>query len=145
MVLRRDYTQDAVNAARSVLLEIAHLLGEYRDDMVVVGGWVPELILPPEGVEHIGSIDVDVALNHRRLTEVGYKSIAELLLSRGYQEGKQPFIFHREVQTNDHIITVEVDFLAGEYEGTSRKHRTQKVKICDPEKPEEWTWHLKCH
>jgi hypothetical protein len=134
MVLRKDYTKDAVNAARSVLLEIAHLLGEYRDDMVVVGGWVPELILPAEGVEHIGSIDVDVALNHRRLTEVGYKSIAELLLSRGYQEGKQPFIFHREVQTNDHIITVEVDFLAGEYEGTSRKHRTQKVQDMRPRK-----------
>ena len=81
-------------------------------------------MLPAEGVEHIGSIDADVALNHRGLTEVGYKSIAELILSRGYQEGKQLFIFHREVQTNDHIINVEVDFLAGEYEGSNRKHRT---------------------
>lgn len=65
MVLKRDYTLDAVNAARSVLLEVAHLLGEYSEDIVIVGGWVPDLILPVEGVEHIGSIDVDVALNHR--------------------------------------------------------------------------------
>ncbi len=134
MVRRRDYTEDAVNAARSVLLEIAHLLGEYREDMVIVGGWVPDLILPAQGVEHIGSIDVDVALNHRRLTEVGYQSIAKLLLSREYREGKQPFIFHRDVQTDDLIVTVQVDFLAGEYEGTGKKHRTQKVQDMRPRK-----------
>ena len=134
MVLKRDYTEDAVNAARSVLLEVARLLGEYREDMVIVGGWVPDLILPIEGVEHIGSIDVDVALNHRKLTEVGYKSIAELLLSRGYRQGKQPFIFHRDVIVRDLTVTVQVDFLAGEYEGTGKKHRTQKVQDMRPRK-----------
>ena len=134
MVLRRDYTEEAVNAARGVLLEVARLLGEYSEDIVIVGGWVPDLILSVEGVKHIGSIDVDVALNHRRLTEVGYRSIAELLISRGYRQGKQPFIFHRDVQTNDRTITVEVDFLAGEYEGTGKKHRTQKVQDMKPRK-----------
>jgi hypothetical protein len=102
--------------------------------MVIVGGWVPDLILPIEGVEHIGSIDVDVALNHRKLTEVGYKSIAELLLSRGYRQGKQPFIFHRDVIVRDLTVTVQVDFLAGEYEGTGKKHRTQKVQDIRPRK-----------
>jgi len=134
MVLKRDYTLDAVNAARSVLLEVAHLLGEYSEDIVIVGGWVPDLILPVEGVEHIGSIDVDVALNHRTLTEIGYKSIAELLLSRGYYQGKQPFVFQRDVKTNDQTVTVQVDFLAGEYEGTGKKHRTQKVQDIRPRK-----------
>jgi hypothetical protein len=134
MVRKRDYTADAVKAARSVLLEIARLLGEYREDMVIVGGWVPDLIFSVEGVDHIGSIDVDVALNHRRLMEVGYKSIAKLLLSRGYRQGKQPFIFHRDIQTNDHTVTVQVDFLAGEYEGTGKKHRTQKVRDMWPRK-----------
>ena len=134
MVIKRDYTEDAVSAAHSVLLEVAHLLGEYRQAMVIVGGWVPDLILPVEGVEHIGSIDVDVALNHRMLTVVGYKSIAELLIARGYRQGKQPFIFHRDVLINDHTVTVQVDFLAGEYEGTGTKHRTQKVVDLRPRK-----------
>lgn len=134
MVLKRDYTEAAVNAAHSVLLEIAHLLGEYSEYIVIVGGWVPDLILPVEGFEHIGSIDVDVALNHRMLTVVGYKSIADLLVSRGYRQGKQPFIFHRDVQMDDHTVTVQVDFLAGEYEGTGKKHRTQKVQDMSPRK-----------
>ena len=42
----RDYSGDLVEAAHSVLLELVRLLGEYRDDLVVVGGWVPQLILP---------------------------------------------------------------------------------------------------
>ena len=38
---RRDYTAEAVAAARSVLIELVQLLGEFRDQMVVasqVGG-----------------------------------------------------------------------------------------------------------
>jgi hypothetical protein len=124
----RDYATDQVEAARSVLLELVHLLGEYREDIVVVGGWVPLLILPTGSEHHVGSIDVDLALNHRTLRDAGYATIQALLLRRGYeQDPRQPFIFHRAVVVNGNKISVEVDFLAGEYEGTGPKHRTQPV------------------
>jgi hypothetical protein len=45
MVTKKDYTAEAVEAARLVLIELIHLLGEYRDHIVVVGGWVPDLLL----------------------------------------------------------------------------------------------------
>jgi hypothetical protein len=124
---RLDYTAQAVEAARSVLLELSHLLGEYRDDIVVIGGWVPELLISRGEIHHVGSMDVDLALNHRNLQEAGYQTIQELLLSRGYQQGTQPFVFHRRVRVGDHEISVEVDLLAGEYQGTGSGHRTQKV------------------
>ncbi len=38
MVTLRDYPPIEVQAARAVLLELAHLLGEYRQDVVLVGG-----------------------------------------------------------------------------------------------------------
>jgi len=124
----RDYSVDQVEAAHSVMLELAHLLGEYRDDIVVVGGWVPQLILPSAPLQHVGSIDVDLALNHRHLKDAGYATIQALLLRRGYeQDPRQPFIFQRTVSVNGNSIKVEVDFLAGEYQGTGRKHRTQHV------------------
>ena len=44
MVTKKDYTAEAVEAAHSVLIELIHLLGEYRDHIVVVGGWVPDLL-----------------------------------------------------------------------------------------------------
>ena len=65
----RDYSGDVVEAAHSVLLELVRLLGEYRDDLVVVGGWVPQLILPSEPLNHVGSVDVDLAFNHRNLRD----------------------------------------------------------------------------
>jgi hypothetical protein len=128
MVVRGDYTQEQVEAAHSVLLELTRLLGEYRNEIVLVGGWVPALLLP-EGVDkHIGSIDVDLAFKHRTLQEPGYQMIRKLLQSRGYVEGKQPFIFHRKVKVGNRTVEVEVDLLAGEYEGTGKSHRTQRVQ-----------------
>jgi len=124
----RDYSGDQVEAARSVLLELVRLLGEYRDDIVVVGGWVPQLILPQTPLQHVGSIDVDLALNHVTLQDPGYATIQALLLKRGYERHpKQPFIFYRTVDIGGNPIKVQVDFLAGEYEGTSKAHRTQQV------------------
>ena len=43
---RTDYSADAVAAARAVMLELVRLLGEFRDEIVIVWGWVPELLLP---------------------------------------------------------------------------------------------------
>ena len=68
-----DYTAEAVEAARSVLIELNNILGEYRDATVLVGGWIPGLLLPAADERHVGSIDVDLALNHKQLTEAGYR------------------------------------------------------------------------
>ena len=64
----------------------------------------------------------------RNLREAGYATIQALLARCGYeQDPRQPFIYHRTVVVNGSAIKVEVDFLAGEYEGTGAKHRTQPV------------------
>ncbi len=118
---RIDYTAAAVEAARSVLIELTHILGEHRDDMVVVGGWIPELLIPQSQERHVGSIDVDLALNHKELTEAGYRMIGEILLQHGYaQDKEQPFVFRKPVRGQ----VVQVDFLAGEYGGTGKSRRT---------------------
>jgi len=105
-----------------------HLLGEYRENIVLIGGWVPDILLSKEGESHVGSIDVDLALNHKKLKDEGYRTIRELLLNRGYKEGDQPFAFERTVDVSGNEVVVEVDFLAGEYEGTSI--RRLKCKVC---------------
>ena len=134
MVSRRDYSVVIVEAARSVMLEVIRLLGEYQNDIVVVGGWVPELLLTNAEEKHVGSIDVDLALNHRSISEVGYKTIMEHLLAHGYIQGNQPFIFLRTVVIGDQEVQVQVDFLAGVYAGTGKKHRTQRVQDMRPRK-----------
>lgn len=129
-----DYPPDAVEAAKSVLVELVHVLGEYRDDMVIVGGWVPPLLMP-ESTGHVGSTDVDVALNHLAESDEVYARISESLRANGYhQDERQPFIWYREVETGGEPVTVEVDFLAGEYGGRGKRHRTQRVQDLQPRK-----------
>jgi len=128
MVTRRDYTADAVAAAKSVLIELVHLLREYREHTVLIGGWVPELLLSGSTSLHVGSMDIDLALDHRRIKAAGYKMIRELLLGRGYVQGKQLFVYYREVESGNKTIRVQVDFLSGEYAGTGKGRRHQKIQ-----------------
>lgn len=124
MVTKGDYNAKQVAAARAVLLELMLLLGEYRDHLVLVGGWVPEFLISQPNKRHIGSIDIDLAVDHTALTEAGYRTIRQLLLDKGYvQDNRQPFIFRREINS----VIVEVDLLSGEYGGTGKSRRHQKI------------------
>ncbi|HQZ28071.1 MAG TPA: nucleotidyl transferase AbiEii/AbiGii toxin family protein [Verrucomicrobiales bacterium] len=129
-----DYDHAEVQAARSVMLELVRILGEYREMIVLVGGWIPSLILPqPDdpGDRHCGSLDVDLALDHRNLCEGGYETIHQLLIAHGYEQaGGQPFQYVRKVGE----FSIRVDLLAGEYGGTGQSRRTQKVQDVRPRK-----------
>ena len=128
MVTRADYNQIAVNAAYSVLIELIRVLGEYRENIVLIGGWVPQILFQNKGEQHTGSIDIDLALDHRQITDDGYKGIHDMLVDRGYRQGKQPFIFHRTVEIEETEVSVQVDLLSGEYEGTGKSHRHQRIQ-----------------
>jgi hypothetical protein len=125
---RVDYPDLATEAARMVMLELVRILGEYKDSMAIVGGWVPELLFANAQPKHVGSIDVDIALDHRTIDAAAYRTIRDHLAAHAYEEGAQPFIFFRTVTIGGQPVKVQVDFLAGEYQGTSKSHRHQKVQ-----------------
>lgn len=129
MTTRRNYNAEALQATKTVLIELVQILGEFRDHVVVVGGLVPGLLLQDAAEPHIGTLDIDLALDFRNIPEASYQTLLKALTSRGYRRGGQPFQFLRDVPSSDRYpITVEVDLLAGEYGGTSRSHRTQVVQ-----------------
>lgn len=147
MVSKSRYSDKEVNACKSVLLEIVHLMGELKDEMVIIGGWTPSFLFPMQtkGVfdsaifnpnvfytdePHIGSLDIDVALNFSKIPDETYQTILKAFLRRGYTQDKdQPFRFFRKVHVEgSDPVDVEVDLMAGEYGGTSKGHRTQKVQ-----------------
>ena len=127
---RRDYNALYVEAARRVLLEVVRVLGEYRDAIAIVGGWVPELLLADAEDPHVGSIDVDLALDPGLLEETGYATICARLEQKDYRVDPdgQPFRFFRTVSVEGQEIKVELDLLAPEYGGTGKSHRTQRVQ-----------------
>jgi hypothetical protein len=97
--------------------------------MVVVGGWVPELLVGG----HIGTTDVDLALNHKVIGEPGYAEIGEVLRQHHYEPDRNPhkvFRYHRQLGGN---LSVPLDLLAGEYGGRSRaRHEHQRVQNVRP-------------
>lgn len=122
-----DYTEGQKEAAHRILIELINLFDEYKDDLRIVGGWVPDLMYPDQ--EHIGSVDVDVLINHLTLQDSGYQSMQKILLKNGYKEHPEKyFSFIKDVEIDGVNYTVDVDILAGMYGGTSMKKRSQHVQ-----------------
>ncbi len=131
MVSKQDYDPVAVKAARAVLVELNHVLGEYREHVVIVGGWVPSLLVSNPSEEHVASTDVDLALNFKKISKSGYRSIVKTLEQSDYyqKDDKQPFQWFKKVRLKGHEpVEVQVDFIAGEYGGRGRRRRTQHVQ-----------------
>jgi len=99
-----------IAASRSVLIDVLTVLGKYLDKIAIVGGWVLELLFPGRG--HIGSLDVDLALDASRIPAHVYETIKRDLLSASYQQTDPPNRFLRAV--GDPPVQVKVDLLAPE-------------------------------
>lgn len=129
MVTRDDYDGRNLDACKAVLVELIHLLGDFKNELAVVGGWVPRLLLPDSIEPHVGTLDVDLAFDFENISDDTYSTLLKLLTDRGYRQSeKQPFIFYRDLQTATGILTVQVDFLSGEYGGSSTSRRTQEIQ-----------------
>jgi len=134
-VTKDDYPKLAVKAAESVLLELVHILGEYLDSIVVIGGMVPRYLITEPEEPHVGTTDVDLALDHRRFDEPGYQTLHTLLTNHHYRvDHNQPFIYRREIVKDGNTVSVQVDLLSGEYGGTGRDRRTQAIQDVRPRK-----------
>ncbi len=122
-----DYSEGQKRAAHRVLIELVNLFSEYRDDIRIVGGWVPDLMFPNDN--HVGSIDVDVLINHLTLKDSGYQTMARILLSNGYTEHLEKyFTFVKNIEIDNESYVVDVDILAGMYGGTPVKRRSQHIQ-----------------
>ena len=47
-----DYTQRQVDAAHCVLIDVGQVLASFKDCMVVVGGWIPDLLITDSDEPH---------------------------------------------------------------------------------------------
>jgi hypothetical protein len=122
-----DYSEGQKKASHRVLVELVNLFDEYRDDIRIVGGWVPDLMFPNEA--HVGSVDVDVLINHMTLKDSGYQTMAKILLKNGYEEHPEKyFSFIKVVVIDGEEYIVDVDILAGMYGGTALKKRSQHIQ-----------------
>jgi hypothetical protein len=84
-----DYKSEQMELVRATCLYVATKLGDMMDDLVIVGGLVPSLIVDqatlPEHVEaHVGTMDLDVGLQLALLDEGRYRRLTERLRDAGF-------------------------------------------------------------
>jgi hypothetical protein len=112
---REDYSERQIEAARRVLVDVGQVLASFADCFVVVGGWIPDLLLADADEPHVGSIDVDLALDAAKLNNTRYAELLKLLLdTRRYKKGTKDFQLMVDVDLKDgeKPVVVEVEFLA---------------------------------
>lgn len=130
-----DFEPALTTASLSALIELARTLRHYSDALVLVGGWVPYLLLAEhrrEGDEfaHVGSIDIDLVVDPGGIGEDEYRTMVELIRDVGWRAvaGKR-FSYERTVPCQDGTTRdIQVDFLTIPPERTGRVHRHRPIQ-----------------
>jgi hypothetical protein len=135
-----DYDTGKTTASRSALLELITALRTYKDSLVLIGGWVPYFLLEEFGknpeFKHVGSIDIDLAVDHEKVDLEEYAEIIDIISGRDYQnriarDGRSiPFSFKKDIISpiDDKKYPIQVDFLAAAGPLSPKKHRHRKVQ-----------------
>ena len=79
-----EYSSEQTVFVRATCLYVATKLGDLMDEVVVVGGLVPSLLIDPTGLPegtpvHVGTIDLDVGLKLALLDEGRYRTLTKRL------------------------------------------------------------------
>ena len=85
-----DYTPEQLERSRQTLLHVCNVLGDFADEFVLVGGLVPVFLVDHAAGSdktevHIGSADVDLALQIAVVNESRYQHLADRLSSHGFR------------------------------------------------------------
>lgn len=89
-----DYSDRTTAAVQSVLVEIGQILGSYKGKFAIVGGSVPNLMLKNAEMKHVGTNDIDIALNAEALKEDDeYVDLVNSLIKQGYEQRKDKKVF----------------------------------------------------
>jgi hypothetical protein len=85
-----EYTAEQTEQIKALTLTVATTLGLYIDDLVIVGGLVPTLLLPPSSREdkaeiHAGTQDLDIGLDITIFDKKRYAGISKAMRSADFE------------------------------------------------------------
>jgi hypothetical protein len=131
-----DYSPETYERVRQALLHVATVLGEWMEQVTLIGGIVPSLLVPPsvlpEGADpHPGTADLDIGLQLSVLTDEGYATISELLRQAGYRpvEKEEDRIRRQTWRTDPALgVIVTIDFLIARSPEQAPKTRLQNLE-----------------
>ena len=128
------YRDAPIELVRATCLQVATVLGDLMDDLVIVGGFVPSLLIDQEnlgeGIEaHVGTLDLDVGMSLAVFDDEHYRAITERLRGADFEpdvnKNGNP-VFQRWLHREYRKITI--DFLIPPSYDTDRGGRVRKLE-----------------
>lgn len=129
-----SFSDQIADISLSHLLELMQLLHSYNEGLVVVGGWAPYFLLKQyqketDTFQHVGSVDIDIAVNPEIVDDIEYAKLEELLRQRGYEQHPDVrYTYIKKIGEGETQREIHVDFLAPMDGGTGSSHRHQRVQ-----------------
>ena len=114
-----EYRKEQAELVRQTCLYVATKLGDLLDELVVVGGLVPSLLIPensgPRGEDsHVGTMDLDLGLSLALLNADRYEELTARLRRAGFEpdvnEAGNPTFQPWKIEPSGHL-KMTVDFL----------------------------------
>jgi len=114
-----DYSKEQAELVRGTCLYVATKLGDLLDELVVVGGLVPSLLIPVESLQkgesgHVGTMDLDLGLSLGMLNADRYEELTGRLRRAGFEpdvnEAGNPTFQRWKIATSGRL-KVTIDFL----------------------------------
>ena len=130
---KEDYQPNLSELCLAVMVDVISCIGKYKKEFVLVGGLVPKVLFAKES-KHVGTYDVDFAVNSHHISAQEYATIADMLFQRGYRYRKDrdgnelKFSFERDVALEGRKHVVVVDLIGPEYGTKAKKGFREKVQ-----------------
>ncbi len=79
-----DFEDQLITISKNAFVELIRTLRPYKEAIVLIGGWVPFLLLenhkvPGDNFKHVGSIDIDLIVDPQLVGDNEYQTIVELI------------------------------------------------------------------
>jgi len=129
------YTPQGLELAQRASLYLATRLGDLLDDLVIVGGIVPSLIIPQEVNDssrepHVGTVDLDLGLSLALLEDSRYQELCQRLRQANFEpdinSAGQTVSQRWRLKSTEHPITV--DFLMPPSQATDQGGRLKNLE-----------------
>ena len=129
------FEDQLISTSKRALIELIRTLRPYKEAIVLVGGWVPYLLLEAhksltDNFRHVGSIDIDLVLDPKFVGEHQYQTIVELIVESGWnQVSNKKFTFEKSIKGEDNVFReITVDFLTLQENSQGKKHRHREIQ-----------------
>ena len=129
---------DAVHTMliRATCLDLATRLGDLMDELVIVGGMVPGLIIAqnelPAGAEpHCGTMDIDLGLSVALFDEQRYQNLTDRMRSSGFEPDQNEsgnITRQRWRVVDDHSLTIDFLVNPSNPEEQQREGKLRNIK-----------------